>query len=476
MKKTQIWATYSFIFFTAVSFWLVTPANSGSDENWYAKNAWYFSHNVDSVFEKSGMTTYPFPDNLILNGNSMDHPNLVPCWWEDLTIQSKCQNLNVSKGSTLDYFDRVTRAPFYQLVVGKIMQYPLWQNNYETGRTFSFLLSLLIIFLAIRNISYSKYALATPYLIVTLTPSWYFLSVGINPISHEISFGILLATILIRLNTLEANIGMNISIFLVLVLFGYSRPLAPIWACCIILFYHFFFEKLRLVRSYMISLAFIFVTQFKIDSGTWRYGDGSPAPYIKPSLEFYTEELIRTLLNMGNWVWQTFGNYRLGSSVEIPLIVLLIYVLSFWTYTRELFQKSQKRNLVLMFVLSSYFLLPLILHLSRSNQWPGWWSGRYQMPLFLALILILLIKNCGNNKVGLLVMTVCVVLFSSVLNFARWNWGLFPTYTPIISNGWSFAPTTSALYFLSLLSSIISSFILVRSCNSGSFIVHTSRA
>jgi hypothetical protein len=73
------------------------------------------------------------------------------------------------------------------------------------------------------------------------------------------------------------------------------------------------------------------------------------------------------------------------------------------------------------------------------------------MPLLCAFMLLIAIKNDKFNKVGIIVTTVTIVSISSVLNFARWNWGLFPTYTPIVSNGWSLDPIIIAVYFLTLL-------------------------
>jgi hypothetical protein len=73
------------------------------------------------------------------------------------------------------------------------------------------------------------------------------------------------------------------------------------------------------------------------------------------------------------------------------------------------------------------------------------------MPLLCAFILLVAIKNDKFNNVGIILITITIVSISSVLNFARWNWGLFPTYTPVISNGWSLDPTIIVVYFLTLL-------------------------
>jgi hypothetical protein len=463
--KLNVLATLGVVFFAALGFWLVSPANSGSDENWYAQNSWYLSENIGSILDKSQMTQYTFPNNLVINGSSINRTNLVPCWWDDLTIQSSCQIMDESNSTITVNFDRVSRAPFYQLLIGNAMHYPYWKNNYETGRLVSFLVSILIIALAIRNISISDYRGATPFIITVLTPSWYFLSSGINPISHEISLGILLASFLVRLESNRHSLKLNSQIIIVLILFGYSRPLAPIWAFFIILFYRILFGNNSVAKYLLFISMAVFISQFKIDSGTWRYGDGSPAPYIKPSLEFYVEELIRTLINLGNWIWQSFGNFRLGSSIEIPLIILLVYIITFWNYTAQIAKDLNKKTLIISSLLIAYFVIPICLHLFKSNRWPGWWSGRYQMPLFFALVLLLLIKNHKNNKFGFLAVTFFTVGFSSLLNFARWNWGLFPTYTPIISNGWSMSLSITILYFLSLLFFLLSAMVLTYNFN-----------
>jgi len=451
LKKKNDLVVFLIIFCAGFSFFIVTPANSGSDENWYAKNSWYLSENITKIFDTSGMIYYSFPDNLVLDGKIHGEAPRTPCWWNSRDIQSKCQNLNKSNGFTVEHFDRVTRAPIYQLIIGKIMHYPFWQNNYETGRLASFLLSMLLIFGSILNISKSKYRNSVPFVLIALTPTWYFLASGINPTSHEISLGILFASLLVRLEPNIPNRKLENMILAVILIFGLSRPLAPIWCIMILFFYSVLFERISGIKKFLTVASMTFLVQLTMDSGTWRYGDGSPAPYIAPSPEFYVEELIRTILNSGDWIWQSFGNLRIGSSVELPLIFLFAYLIAIWHYLSRALQNFSNKYAVSLFLLFGYFLLPLALALSRSNNWPGWWSGRYQMPLLCAFMLLIAIKNDKFNKVGIIVTTITIVSISSVLNFVRWNWGLFPTYTPIVSNGWSLDPIIIAVYFLSLL-------------------------
>lgn len=253
-------------------------------------------------------------------------------------------------------------------------------------------------------------------------------------------------------------------VFVALLFFGFARPLAPIWACLILALFSQIFGKIPLLKIY---IALIFATMFiqsQIDNSSWRFGTGDVYE-IDKNIEFYFEETVRTLLNMGKWFYQILGVYQIGSSIELPLIFLLFYFVflsHFFYKTLGSFHDSKTIYLIL-FV--GIFIAPFVISIVFSGNWPGWWSGRYGMPFFCAAVLLIACKTVQINNRGLFLFTSFLVVLSSVLNFLRWNFGLFPTYTPIISNGWSINIGISFIYFLTLILYIWSIFKLYKNLN-----------
>ena len=158
MKTRNLILTFLAIISASLSFFIVTPANSGSDENWSAKASWYLSENPSHIFLKSKITTYLFPKNLIIYDKDKITQITYPCWWAKNNVQSNCQDLGSSNELVGSNFDRVFRSAPYMLIVGAGMHLNFWQNNYETGRIINFMLLNFIIFLTLININKSKFS------------------------------------------------------------------------------------------------------------------------------------------------------------------------------------------------------------------------------------------------------------------------------------------------------------------------------
>lgn len=468
MNKLQnsnaLFSTFLSVLFATLSFYIINPANSGTDENWSAKAAWYLSENPTKVFSKSGIIDYPFPAELALDEQSHGKLLNTPCWWASIEIPRNCQNLNSIDGFKVQKFDRVFRSVPYLYMTGATMHIFNKYNVYEVARLFNFVLIMFLTFLTLVNINKSKYGSNLPTVLIAFTPSFYYTASGVGPAGFEISMALLFASLLLRLDGEKPNLKMLSYVFATLLLFGFARPLAPVWACLILLLFVQLYGKILFLKF---CIALIFVTmlvQTQIDNSSWRFGTGTVYEVDK-NTEFYLEETIRTLLNMGKWFYQILGVYQIGSSVELPLIFLLFYFVALSQFFHNTLDSMQDSKKLYSILFVGIFLTPIAISVIFSGNWPGWWSGRYGMPFFCTAVLLLVCKTSKVNRRGLFLFTALLVVLSSVLNFFRWNFGLFPTYTPIISNGWSINLGISLIYFFALFFYSCSIFYLSKKLN-----------
>lgn len=449
MKTRNLILTFLAILSASLSFFIVSPANSGSDENWSAKASWYLSENPSHIFLKSEITTYLFPKELIIYDKDKINQTSYPCWWGKNNVQSNCQNLGSSDELVESNFDRVFRSAPYMLIIGAGMHINFWQNHYETGRLINFMLLNFIILLTLININKSKFNLSLPFLLISLVPTFYLFPSAISPIGLEISLALLLTSLLLRLESSVNNRFLNFEICLVIFFLGLSRPLAPVWTILILGFYKLLYGKVTRIKLYAIPILLAAGFQSQIDNGTWRFNDGN-SYYIKKTFSFYYEELIRDFFKIGDWIWQSIGLFQIGSSTEIPLIFLLIYVVFFSNSLTNQIKLFEKPPRVLIYFLFGYFVIPLFIELAKSADWPGWWSGRYQMPFLCSSILLIFVRIYNEKNYILLLINSGIIFLASILNFSRYNWGLYPTYTPIIINGSSFSPIKICIFIASL--------------------------
>jgi uncharacterized membrane protein len=209
VKKLQnaniLLSTFFSIFFATLSFYIINPANSGTDENWSAKVAWYLSENPTKVFSKSGIINYPFPAELALDEQSHGKSFNTPCWWGSAEVPSNCQNLNSIDGFKEQKFDRVFRSVPYLYITGVTMHIFKNYNVYEVARLFNFALIMFLTFLTLVNVNKSKYGSSLPSVIIALTPSFYYTASGLGPTGFEISMALLFASLLLRLENKKSE-------------------------------------------------------------------------------------------------------------------------------------------------------------------------------------------------------------------------------------------------------------------------------
>jgi hypothetical protein len=192
-------------------------------------------------------------------------------------------------------------------------------------------------------------------------------------------------------------------------------------------------------------MVLIFLTQVWLG-----YNWPSPLEYKNPNFEFYFEEAIREFNESGHWIAHFYGILGAGE-IKIPMLFLYLNVVAaliLIKYAASVDRKTRLRQ-YLVFTLGIFFL-PALIQLTNSAAWPVWWQGRYSLPVFVGLMLL----HCSQSKIPYLrafvILGLLTQLYLAIISFARFNWGLYPTSTPIIANGWSLS-ATSTLIFLTTL-------------------------
>jgi hypothetical protein len=459
---------YCGFFFLAAAFFLIIPPNSGSDELWSARAAWYLSENPRDLFQKSEIVSYEFPGSLVMPNEKIGQSIPYPCFFEKVETPSGCQILSEDSNSKVAQFDRVFRsAPFY-FVVGKFMQVSPFGSVYWSGKIAALILNMILIALSLILMTKASEDRSSNYLafMVSALPIFYFSLGAISPIGFEISCSYLfLSTMLFFLKEHRSNYKQYFALFLVFtsgMLLALSRPLGGIWGILLLLLVSRLARTSRsLVQVSLVSTSLGLLIQTRIDNATWRFGNGDTYK-VEASLEFYLEETVRVFLNMGNWFRQIFGLWTFGAAPELPLLFTFVSLTSivFIVYWVSV-QLSNKWKISSIF-LFGVVLVPFMFSILFSTNWPMWWSGRYQLPFLLPAIYLLATRISYERQKVLFAISAFTSFIYILTLFARFNWGLYGNGTPVMQNNSSFSLATIVTWLLFTTLWIFSCLILLR--------------
>ena len=437
-------ARYSFIFF-AVSLFLIIPPNAGSDELWSARSAWYLVENPGQLFQKSQIINYSFPGSLSMESEIPGQGIPYPCFFENDSTPSSCQELLEDDIFQKGQLDRVFRSPLFYFFVGFGMKIDVLDNIYWSGKLFAFLINLFILMLGYRLLQKLEQNSLRNFqaFAMSLLPIYFFSITTISPISFEISCAFLFVSSILHANSGTSEFGNKRARFIFVgftsLLLALSRPIGGIWGM-LLLATVFTLTKpnLRVIRFSIFSLLVGLLIQTRIDNSSWRFGNGEKYN-IDPSLQFYLEESVRVAVNIGNWSRQVFGLWTFGAAPELPSILTLtsfsiFSFLIYWFYVQ-----NQSRKVFLSFFLFATLIVPYLFSLVFAAQWPMWWSGRYQLPYLLPCAYLLSLQLTLSRLRLLYVLSILVLTLSYIVIFSRFNWGLYANGTPVLQNGTGFS-------------------------------------
>jgi hypothetical protein len=273
-------------------------------------------------------------------------------------------------------------------------------------------------------------------------PMSYFLMAGINPNGFEIT-SLLLYSYFLRfeyIDKLSAKLATKsdatLLIFLGLVACS-ARPITFVWLTIVTLFAYLDFSlhngfKLKtFVRVGLISLPGIVL------GALWKLKavvEALPTVVQLDTLADVFRLTIHILSMVPVRTTQMFG--ILGwLDTRAPLVVYqVIFVLIVLVVWKILQTKNRKSLIIWGIFIVITVVVPIIIEIPQWTYWPGFWQGRYTLPMFSSLLLILLggVREIDFKLVKILgfICMISSALFV-YLNFLRYAYGLNADGFPI---------------------------------------------
>ena len=461
------------IFTLSVAYLAIVPPNAGPDEIVHARSSWYLAENPSKIFSKEFIVTSELPGELRILDTTHEFDNTA-CFTQRNEVPPSCQNLEVQEEGIERYYIFYHSIPYY-LFVG-ISQHASrnYLDAYTSAKLASFTLCWLILLFALTRIRIKLIGSNLTLLFFLISSSSIFLLTVVNPSSFEIVSALYFASsiLCIRDNYCKTSLA---HFFLSATLLTLSRPLGFVWLMCIILFYQTIASKgprtdhaNKAFAKSVLPLAVLFVTQI------WLGHDWpSPLRYEKANLEFYIEESIREFNESGHWYAHFFGVLGAGE-LKLPVLFVYFNILATLLLIKQSASVEMRVRRRQYFVISlSLFFVPAAIQLINSAAWPVWWQGRYLIPVFVGLILLHICSSERNLHgqipyfKSIAVLGVASHAYMAILTFARFNWGLYPTSTPVIANGWSMSSASTLIFFSCFLIFLIISWVTL---NIGNYI------
>lgn len=424
----------------------ISPPNAGPDELVHSRTAWYFFEEPTGILSSENYISHEFPIELTIDQEKFIN-GITPCVPQYQQTLGHCWTIKNPSSESVEIRTLISRnSPLYSLLIGSFQHLTWFQNPLLAGRVGSWMINLFLLLISLLILSKvsSPSKLISVYWLIT--PAVIFLFGVINPSSLEISLAILVVSCLYYISKREKKSRLILYVLLASqTLFVLSRPLAFLWLSLIILLFYWTMRRAFLIRISAPPVCFGFLVSAIIENRSIKL---NPDSSFDPGASFYFEELIRNILNSGNWVLSIFGN--LGwTEIKMPLMLIFINLIMFSFLIAQNWTSNATSWSRLGILFLGIFLIPLIISIPFSANWPMWWTGRYSIPIFVASCLVIALELRKGHRL-LFILGSINHLTLLVISFWRYNWGLFSTSTPIISNGQQL-PTQSALLFMLLV-------------------------
>ena len=422
-SSQQPWTkVLSFLFLITLGFLISSPLSAGPDEPEHQSTAWYYIHHAKPV------TTYHqlisgIPSQLIV----------PPCFASDSSLSAKCQLQEQNESRELGSFKINNYPPLPYWIVG-IGQLVIQDIDAELmsfgGRLFLMFACFLLLIGSFRLLSKSGNGNLFFLVFLSCSPMALFLAATANPSGLEITASLAFASALIHYVNLP-NTRSIMFIFLTGTILAMSRPISFLWLSVITIFFIFFAlndrsrnDKLRVILA--VTPGISFGIYWRLVHPTFLDWPGYVPEKVDNQALYLIESFLRSINLIPTRLEQSWG--ILGWLDTHPLQIVWFLVVVFWSWflLSTLADSFSRMVRPLIFVFSTLILIS-ILEASANQQWPEWWQGRYQIPVFGALLLLMLklVKvKFGLSGYMLFIMTILFNSYMLVLNFARYNWGV----------------------------------------------------
>jgi hypothetical protein len=341
-----------------------------------------------------------------------------------------------SKIVTTNY-GNINYPPIYYYIIGlgeRIGDLVSGFSVLIVGRLFSLFLNLSLIFVVFYRAK-NRNNLNLWSIPAVFFPMSYFLMAGINPNGFEIT-SLLLYTYFLRFEYIDRiatelakKSDTTLLIFLGLVACS-ARPITFVWLAIVTLFayldfsLHNGFNLKFLVRIGLISLPGIVLGVL------WKLN--AVVAVLPTVVQLDTlNDVIRLAIHILSMLplrtTQMFG--VLGwLDTRAPLVVYQIIFVLLVLVTWKILKTKNRKSLIIwgIFILT-ITLVPVIIEIPQWTYWPGFWQGRYTLPMFSSLLFILLggIREIDFKLVKILGL-ICMISSALFvyLNFLRYAYGL----------------------------------------------------
>lgn len=430
--------------FLGLAYFTVVPTNAGPEEINHVQAAWYLTEGVSNFTNKELEVQATLPNSIRLE-NAEGYLENLDCFSQNISVPSSCQEREII-GSKSETIPLIKRSIVYPLLIGTSMRLVPIDDKYFVAKATSFCLCFLLLLWSFLLISKSNRS--STHLLLVITSTSTFFSTVVNPSSLEIFASIFFISVLLFANPNKKSF--RLLFWFGFMLIAFNRSMGFVWVM--------FFLTLR----YVVTKTHIFpksTTVFSVIAVFTQLSFGnvnypmSKDDAFNPPWNFYLEELLRVLNGSGEWIVSIWGTLS-WSEIRMPLILVFVNLCSIVIlFLRASSGRGWQRSF-LIFSFLGFYVIAVLFSVAFSKSWPGFWQGRYSIPAFIGIGMFILYFGTLNKVIGLWRFCVLASVFSNLymvlLTYARFNWGLYPTNTPIIINGNSFNPATNTMFFLML--------------------------
>jgi hypothetical protein len=149
-----------------------------------------------------------------------------------------------------------------------------------------------------------------------------------------------------------------------------------------------------------------------------------------------------------NHLQQLVGNLGWLDNSTPPLIFLL-FILAWTTTLSRLNSEAKFSRLTILSAVVAVVIIPSGIETNYARRWPGWWSGRYTVPLLVGILILLILRterNLGKRFNFLLGSALLINGVMGIENTARYSFGV-NNYFPLRYSH----PSIGSLSFLTCL-------------------------
>jgi len=303
------------------------------------------------------------------------------------------------------------------------------------GRLVALLACLAMVFIGLRRLSKSDLNFLIPVAYICMTPMALFLFATANPSGFEIAAMFLFVTellLFVKNRVSGAPVYKKyLPLMLATLLACSARPSTFFWVFFVVASFTWFHRaNLTLVNikgifaSCLPGVA-VGAIYFSTHRSTYKLPNYIPDE-SRSSLHVFLTTFIDSVGATFERLTQAYG--QLGWLDTVPPTVLLMSLLILWSLwlNESILSNARIRNNFL-FTFGVLIVIIAVIEYSVARSWPHFWQGRYQLPVFMAVIMIFssFAGQKIQNQMGVIVLVSTLGnIYMVALNYFRYTTGV----------------------------------------------------